>query len=86
MNTKQVQFNRQKVAALLLAGSILAATVVSLTWVDVSVNQANREIGPAKAGSAEYDSELSSEFPLGSGKAEEGQLLAGGRGGISGDF
>lgn len=32
MNTQQMQFNRQKVAALVLAGSILAATA-GLAWV-----------------------------------------------------
>jgi hypothetical protein len=32
MNTKQIQFNRQWVAAFLLAGSILAATA-GLVWV-----------------------------------------------------
>lgn len=61
MNTKQIQFNRQKVAALLLAGVVLAATVVGLTWTDVSANrQANWGGGSEKAGFVEYENGLPS--------------------------
>jgi hypothetical protein len=37
MNTKQIQFNHQKVAALLLAGSILAV-IIGLTWAGTSTS------------------------------------------------
>jgi hypothetical protein len=57
MNTKQIQFNRQKVAALLLAGSILAA-IAGLAWADVSTGQAQGGAGSEKAGGVEYDSGL----------------------------
>ena len=63
MNTQQIQFNRQKVAALLLVGSILAATA-GLVWADGSISQANRGTGSAKADAVGYDSGLSSEFHL----------------------
>ena len=63
MNTKQIQFNRQKVAALLLAGSILAATA-GLTWAEVSLSPANQGTGSVKADPMEYDSGLPSEFHL----------------------
>jgi hypothetical protein len=63
MNTKQIQFNRQKVAALLLAGSILAATA-GLIWADVSISHANRGAGSVKADTVGYDSGLSSELHL----------------------
>jgi hypothetical protein len=68
MNTKQIQFNRQRVAALLLAGSILAA-IAGLAWADVSIGQPKGEAGSEKAGAVEYDSGLSSEFHLRAVKA-----------------
>jgi hypothetical protein len=53
MNTKQNQYNRQKVTALLLAGSILAATA-GLTYANLSFGPAERAAGPEKADSAHY--------------------------------
>lgn len=61
MNTQQLQFNRRKVAVLLLAGSILAA---SLAWTEVSLSQTNRETGSDKTGAVGYDSGLSPQFHL----------------------
>jgi hypothetical protein len=63
MNTQRIQFNHQWVAALLLAGLILAATI-GLTWADVSISQANRGTGSVKTDAVGYDSGLSSEFHL----------------------
>ncbi len=63
MNSQQIQFNRQKVASLLLAGLILAVTV-SLTWADVSISQANWGEGSERADSVEGESGLSSESHL----------------------
>jgi hypothetical protein len=77
MNTKQIQFNRQKVAALLLAGSILAATA-GLAWADVSISQANRGTGSVKTAAVEYDSGLSPELHL--------RAIKGGRVGGGGDI
>lgn len=76
MNIQQIQFNRQKVAALLLASSILAATA-SLTWVEISLSQANQGTGAVKTEAVGYDSGLSPQFHLSSVK--------GGKGGICGD-
>jgi hypothetical protein len=75
MNTQQIQLNRQKVAALLLAGLILAATV-GLTWTEVSISQANQGMGSVKADAVGYGSGLPSEFHL---RAVKGSKL-----GISG--
>lgn len=60
MNSKQIQFNRQGMAALLFAVSILAATA-GLIWagVDANVNQPKWAAGSEKADSVEYDSRLS---------------------------
>ncbi len=77
MNTKQIQFNRQRVAALLLAGSILAATA-GLVWADVNISQANRGTGSVKTDAVGYDSGLSSEPHLRSVKAGDGMGSAGG--------
>jgi hypothetical protein len=73
MNTQQIQFKRQKVAALLLAGSILAA-IIGLTWAEVSVSQANGGTGSVKADAVEYDSGLPSEFQLRAGKGFAGTV------------
>jgi hypothetical protein len=76
MSTQQIQFNRQKVAALLLAGLILAMTI-GLTWAEVSLNQANWGTGLVKAEAVGYDGGLPSEFHL--------SFVKGGKGGGSGE-
>ncbi len=73
MNTQQIQFNRQGVAALLLAGSILAA-IAGLAWADATI-QPKWGAGSEKAGAVEYDSGLSSESHLRSVKG--GSIEAG---------
>ncbi|MFN8453731.1 MAG: hypothetical protein U0401_03520 [Anaerolineae bacterium] len=55
MNTQHMQFNRQKVAALLLAGAILAA---GLTWAEVSISQASRGADAVNADAADHQSGL----------------------------
>lgn len=71
MNIQQLQFNRQQVAALLLAGLILAATI-GLTWANGSISQ---ETGSVKAATAGYDGRV---WPWSQGNSVKG----GARGGI----
>ncbi|MFN8454179.1 MAG: hypothetical protein U0401_05805 [Anaerolineae bacterium] len=77
MKTQQIQFNRRRVAALLLAGSILAATA-GLIWADVNLSQANQAAALNKADSVEYESGLSPESHL---NAVKGGRPTGGGGG-----
>ena len=62
MNIQQIQFNRQKVAALLLAGSILAATA-GLVWADISSSQANWGAGSVEAGAEAENGEPPTREP-----------------------
>ncbi|MFN8454176.1 MAG: hypothetical protein U0401_05790 [Anaerolineae bacterium] len=72
-----MQFNRQKVAALLLAGLILV-TAIGLIRAEANAGQANREINSVKADEVSFHGGLSPEFHLNSVK---GGRPAGGGGG-----
>jgi hypothetical protein len=69
----KMQFKRQWVAALLLAGSILTA---SLAWAEAIFSQANRGTDTGKTDAVSYDSNLSPDFHFSS--------IKGGKGGVSG--
>lgn len=76
MNTKQLQFNRQKVAALLLAGSILAA---GLAWTGAEANGSTLQ--PTNAGQPWSQLRAVDGSKLGSGT--DGVSLKGGESGLS---
>ena len=71
MNTKQMQFNRHKVAALLLAGVILAA---GLAWTGADVQ-------PTQAGQPWSQPEFIAGSKIGAGT--EGVSFQGGESGLS---
>lgn len=73
MNTKQIQFTRQKAVVFLLAGLVLAA---GLVWIQVNMNQASRGTDAVNTDAAGYESGLSPELHLNSVK--------GGKGGVNG--
>ena len=64
MKTQPIQFSRQWLAALLLAGSILAATIGLANW----------QSGSVKADSPEYQKGLPSQFHFKSIKGGRGGL------------
>jgi hypothetical protein len=82
MNTKQIQFNRQKVASLLLAGVILAATA-GLTWA--GADESGSTFQPTQMGQSEF--QLSSVKGRKLGVGSEGRTdFLGCESGLSSEF